>query len=71
LKKSVSSVRFHKQKTKKINRTETDKKSEKNRAKPEKPSQNQAKLKKPSQNQAKPKKPRKPSQNQKNRAKLV
>jgi len=41
LKKPAGSVRFYKQKTEKTepNRTETDKKPEKNRAKPEKPSQ--------------------------------
>jgi hypothetical protein len=65
LKKPAGSVwfRFYKQKTEKTepNRTETDKKPEKNRAKPEKPSQTE---------KTEPK-PRKPSQNRKNRAKPV
>jgi len=65
LKKPAGSVwfRFYKQKTEKTepNRTETDKKPEKNRAKPEKPSQTE---------KTEPK-PRKPSQNRKNRAKPI
>ena len=61
MKKPAGSVRFrfYKQKIKK-NRTEPDKKPEKNRAKP---SQNRAKPKKPSQNR------KKPSQNREKRAK--
>jgi hypothetical protein len=51
LKKPAGSVRFrfYKQKTEKteLNRTETDKKSEKNRAKPKKPSQNRKNRAKP------------------------
>jgi hypothetical protein len=72
LKKPAGSVRFrfYNQKTKKTepNRTETDKKPEKNRAKP---SHKRAKPEKPSQNEKTEPNQKKPSQNRKNRAKLV
>ena len=59
LKKPAGSVRFYKQKTEKTepNRTETDKKLEKNRAKPEKPSQTKKTEPKPEKTEPKPEKP--------------
>jgi hypothetical protein len=70
LKKPAGSVWFwfYKQKTERTELNRTDKKPEKNRAKP---SQNRAKSEKPSQTEKTEPKPRKPSQNWKNRAKPV
>jgi hypothetical protein len=50
LKKPAGSVWFYNQKTEKTEPNRNRQKTEKNRAKPEKPIQNRAKLKKPSQN---------------------